>query len=306
MKDFYPEGFTNEGLNLKNTVLDLNTLQDAYKSQQVLEAKAFMCDSAHNLIVNLNGVRGIIPRDEGAIGINENKVRDIALISRVGKSVCFTVKSLETDSFGKPYAILSRKNAQLLCRENFISKLTPGDIINATITHLESFGAFCDIGCGLIALLPIDSISVSRISHPRDRFSPGNNIKAVVKQIAPDGKITLSHKELLGTWEENAQKFAAGQTVSGVIRSVESYGVFVEITPNLAGLAEPKNDVFIGQKASVYIKSIIPEKMKVKLIIIDNFDSDYSPQINYFYSGNHINSWYYSTKDCFKQIYTLF
>lgn len=306
MRDFYPEGWLDDATNNQKWFSSVSALMEAKASQQILEAKAFMCDSQHNLIVNLGNIKGIIPREEGAIGICSGSVRDIALISRVGKSVCFTVKSIETDITGKPYAVLSRRNAQELCRENFIANLLPGDVINAKITHLESFGAFCDIGCGIIALLPIDSISVSRISHPRDRFAPGANIKVVIKSIAPDGKITLTHKELLGTWAENAEKFAAGQTVSGVIRSVESYGVFVEITPNLAGLAEPKPDAFIGQKASVYIKSIIPEKMKVKLIIIDNFDSNYCPPINYFFSGKHIDEWQYSTKDCFKQIYTLF
>ena len=47
----------------------------------------------------------------------------------------------------------------------------------------------------------------------------------VIKSITEDQKITLSHKELLGTWEENAELFSAGQTVTGVIRSVEDYGV---------------------------------------------------------------------------------
>ena len=47
--------------------------------------------------------------------------------------------------------------------EHYISKLIPGDIIPARITHLEAFGAFADIGCGIVSLLPIDTISVSRI-----------------------------------------------------------------------------------------------------------------------------------------------
>ena len=54
--------------------------------------------------------------------------------------------------------------------------------------------------------------------------------------------------------------FSDGETVSGIIRSVESYGVFVELAPNLAGLAEYRNDVYPGQTAAVYIKSIIPEQ----------------------------------------------
>ncbi len=306
MKEFYPEGMLEDLSFNKQRLSSVTALKEAMLTGDILEAKAFMCDSEHNLIVNLGSIRGVIPKNEGALGIKEGTVRDIALISRVGKSVCFTVTEICTDKRGLPYAILSRRNAQLKCREEFVSTLTPGDIISAKITHLESFGAFCDIGCGIIALLPIDSISVSRISHPRDRFRTGDTIKAVVKNIAEDGKITLTHKELLGTWAENADKFCAGQTVSGVIRSVESYGIFVEITPNLAGLAEPRNDCFIGQKTSVYIKSIIPEKMKVKLIIIDNFDSDYSPKIEYFKSEGHIDSWFYSTDNCFKQIYTEF
>ena len=302
-------GFNPEGWNLKErkgTRFTSADLAEAKIQETVLEAPVQMCDASHNLVVNLGCMRGIIPREEGALGITEGSTRDIALISRVGKPICFVVTAITVDDNGRPYALLSRKRAQELCRKNFFMTKKAGDIIDAKITHLESFGAFCDIGCGNIALLPIDAISVSRISHPKDRFYVGENIRAVIKGIAPDGKITLSHKELLGTWEENACLFQAGQTVSGVIRSVEDYGVFVEITPNLAGLAEPKPGVQIGQQASVYIKSIIKEKMKIKLIIIDNFDSGYSPEIKYFYPEEYIEEWDYSPRNCNKRIFTKF
>ncbi len=306
MMDYCPEGrhgWAAVNKRLLNTQLGI---EEAMKNGKVLEATATMCDADHNLIVNLGSMRGIIPREEGAVGIAEGEVRDIALISRVGKAVCFVVKEIKTDSEGKLYAVLSRREAQKKCREEFLDGLIPGDIIDARVTHLESFGAFCDIGCGIIALLPIDSISVSRISHPSDRFSVGTDLKVVVKEILPDGKIMLSLKELLGTWQENAELINAGQTVTGIIRSVESYGVFVELTPNLAGLAEPKSNVFVGQQASVYIKSIIPEKMKVKLIIIDSFENDYITPIKYFSEETHIDVWEYSPKESSKQIYTQF
>lgn len=303
MNNFYPEGFNLRGKTARFTSAEL---AEAKVQQTVLEASVQMCDASHNLMVNLGCMSGIIPRDEGALGISEGSTRDIALISRVGKPISFVVTAITADGTGKPYALLSRKRAQQLCREAFLNSRKAGDIIDAKITHLESFGAFCDIGCGNIALLPIDAISVSRISHPNDRFFVGENIRAVVKSIAPDGKITLSHKELLGTWEENTAMFSAGQTVSGVVRSVEEYGIFVEITPNLAGLAEPHADVYVGQQASVYIKSIIREKMKIKLIIIDSFDSGYSPEIKYFYSGSNISEWDYSPESCQKRIYTSF
>ena len=69
----------------------------------------------------------------------------------------------------------------------------------------------------------------------------------------------------------------------------------VEITPNLAGLAEPKEGVHPGQFASVYIKSLLPEKMKVKLIIVDAFDALHEPEpVRYFRLGGHIDRWIYS------------
>lgn len=306
MNGFYPEGTLYNKQENKKHMLSPAALLDAQVREIVLEAAVLMCDTDHNLIVNLGCMRGIIPRNEGAIGIESGATRDIALISRVGKPVCFLISEIKSDSKGDLYAVLSRKKAQMLCKSYIESEYKTGRVVNAVVTHLESFGAFCDIGCGNIALLPIDAISVSRISHPKDRFHVGDNIKAVVKNVAADGKITLSHKELLGTWEENACEFAAGQTVTGVVRSVEDYGIFVEITPNLAGLAEPRENVRVGQQASVFIKSILKDKMKIKLIIIDCFESNYIPKIKYYNNAEIISEWEYSPKDCRKRITTRF
>ena len=306
MKEYYPEGWLTSSIENRKGMLTPSALAAALTNQTVLEATALMCDTEHNQTVDLGCMTGIIPRSEGAIGISEGTTRDIALISRVGRPVCFVVTDIRTDQNGRLFALLSRRRAQILCREKIMSERKIGDIIDARITHLETFGAFCDIGCGNIALLPIDAISVSRISHPKDRFKIGDDIKVVLKDITPEGKITLSHKELLGSWEENAADFAAGQTVTGVIRSVEDYGVFVELTPNLAGLAEPRSDAAVGRQASVYIKSVIPEKMKIKLIIIDSFDTPFTPPLRYFYTGEHINDWSYSPFGCQKRVTTVF
>lgn len=306
MNLYSPEGWLIDTPENQKAISSPTTLGEAEARGNILEANVMMCDAEHNLIVELGCMKGIIPRDEGAIGIKEGTVRDIALISRVGKPVSFVVKKIKTDRFGRLYAELSRKCAQQKCLSESLLKKPSGTVIGARVTHLENFGAFCDIGCGIIALLPIDAISVSRISHPRDRFSVGDDLKAIIKSIDADGRITLSHKELLGTWEENAANFKEGQTVSGIIRSVESYGVFVELAPNLAGLAEPRLDAFAGMTASVYIKSIIPEKMKVKLIIIDCFDGKYSKKFDYFYNDDILTHWQYSPESCPKNIYTDF
>lgn len=306
MSEYMPEGkliLTQENINILHS---FSLLTEAKKEGRILEARACVCDANHNLIVDLGIMKGVIPREEGAIGIRDGSVRDIAVISRVNRPVCFVITDFAVDEKGERYAVLSREKAQRRCMENYISKLACGDVIDARITHLENFGAFADIGCGIAALMPIDTISVSRIEHPKERFTVGMDIKAVIKSME-NGRISLSHKELLGTWEENAKAFSAGETVAGIIRSVENYGAFVELAPNLAGLAESKDGIKVGQQASVYIKSIIPDKMKIKIIIIDTFDYKYNPQKpKYFCNENHIERFLYSPKNCSKKVETVF
>lgn len=308
MNTFSPEGALLGTAENMAAIKTIYSLQDAMQQGKILEARAAVCDNAHNLIVELPCAKGIIPREEGAIGIADGTTKDIALITKVNKPVCFKVTKIERNEDGQYTAFLSRRAVQQECMDSFISQLMPGDIIPAKVTHLEQFGAFVDIGCGIPSLVPIDAISISRISHPSDRFAPNQDIRVIIKGTS-NGRIWLSHKELLGTWEENAALFSYGETVSGVVRSVEDYGIFIELTPNLAGLAEPKEGVYPGQHCSVYIKALIPEKMKVKLIIVDVFSGSYSlPKLKYFVpeSCNHMASWRYSTPESGRLIESVF
>lgn len=306
MTSYLPEG---SRINTRENAEALSCVERMYRAMErgeILEAKATVCDHKHDLTVALPCMRGMIPREEGAVGIREGTVRDIALISRVGRTVCFIITDIITDEEGRPTALLSRAEAQRRCLDEYIGNLSAGDVIPAKISHLESFGAFCDIGCGVVALMPIDTISVSRIEHPDERFTVGMDIYAVIKSRT-GSRITLSHKELLGTWAENAGRFSVGETVTGVIRSIENYGAFVELAPNLAGLAELRDNIEVGSTAAVYIKSIIPQRMKIKLIIIDSFSEKQSPQKPvYFITGGHIDRFVYSPPECGKYIYTDF
>ncbi len=273
----------------------------------ILEAMAVRCDSNYRLTVDLGCMKGIIDRGDVQYTADNSEVRDIAVITRVGKAVCFKVMGFYTEN-GKKVACLSRREAQRECSENFLSVCVAGDIIDAKITHLENFGAFVDIGCGIVSLLSIDCISVSRISHPSDRFNVGDRIRVVIKSIDGD-RIYVTHKELLGTWEENAALFSVGQTVAGIVRSVEDYGIFVELTPNLAGLAEYRSDITVGQTTAVYIKNMIPDRMKLKLVIIDSYKGENEPQravCGYGDEVSHIDVWRYSPSGCKRVIQTEF
>lgn len=306
MTEYLPEGYLINSPENQNCLRCISSLRECMNNGTILEAPCVICDSSHNLIIELGCMRGIIPREEGALGIREGLTKDIALISRVNKPVCFVITEIRTDSDNGTYAVLSRRLAQEQCWNNYLNTLRCGDIIPACVTHLEQFGCFVDIGCGIPSLIPIDLISVSRISHPADRFCIGQKIFAAVKSIE-DGRVCLTHKELLGTWEENASCFEVGETITGIVRSIEEYGIFIELSPNLAGLAEPRPDVKINSRASVYIKAIIPEKMKIKLIIVNTSEKAFCDnELKYYTNCGHIDKWVYSSPQCSRVIQTVF
>jgi len=315
---YQPEGLLIYTPENREYLSSLQGLERAMQIGKILEANVLMCDMGSRLLVDLMGIRGYIDKDECVSNPNGEKPKDIAIITRVGKPVCFKIMRIEYDRLG-PYAVLSRREAQIECMENYVSRLTPGDLIPVKVTHLENFGAFVDVGCGIASLLSIDSISVSRISHPCERISVGMLIYTVVKMIdSSNGRLFVSMRELLGSWEENASEFKVGSTVTGIIRSVESYGVFVELAPNLAGLAELREvmalsfnaEKCIGNRAAVYIKSIIPEKMKIKLVLIDHTSSSEPlPPIKYYTnvsSVKHIDRWVYSPSVCNRIVESVF
>lgn len=235
---------------------------------------------------------GTIPRSEAALGIAEGTTREIAILSRVGKPICFTVMSLENG------ILLSRRRAQEKAMAHILDTWQPGDVIPATVTHLEPFGAFVDVGCGIPSMLSPEQISISRISHPCQRFTPGQEIFAIVTGLDPaHSRIRLSHKALLGTWTENAALFSSGMTVTGIVRGIKPYGAFVELTPNLTGLAEPCPGLEENQRVSVYIKAIQPEKHKVKLLVIDRLPPAPPSKLRYFVTSGHLDTWSYLPGD---------
>lgn len=310
LNKYLPEGSLICTSENKEYASSLQGLERARQEGKILEGVVNLCDSQTLAMrIDLYGIQGIIERDEALYG---SSIKDIAIITRVGKPVAFKVMQITKGKNGKPLAILSRKEAQRECINNYLMDLLPGDIIPAKITHFEPFGAFLDVGCGVSSLMSIDSVSVSRISNPVERFDLRQELKVVVKSIDYDEKrLYVSTKELFGTWEENASKYKVGQTVSGIIRSIEDYGIFVELAPNLAGLAELRDGAMVGQGCAVYIKSIIPEKMKVKLVIIDTYDSEIVKNTSDYYfidtsKVSHMDYWKYSPNGAFKVIESKF
>ena len=312
---YQPEGALFRTASNREYCASPVTLERAWRENRTLEAKALLCDAQMRLHVDLGCMRGLITREEAVWCRREEQIKDIAILTRVGKPVCFKIIGFAEER-GERVALLSRRAAQAECAAYFFKNLRAGDLIPAKVTHLEPYGAFLDVGCGISALLSIDCISVSRIAHPEDRLSCGMDVFVAVKSIDKDTqRIFVTLKELLGTWEENAAHFRAGETVTGRIRSIESYGIFVELAPNLAGLAElkPAGEGLtprVGDLAAVFIKSILPERMKIKLVIIDAYPGKELPDPPKYYidphTTAHLDYWEYSPACCPRLIETRF
>ena len=299
--------FRTEGNYRSASRLTAAELHTAIASREILQATALAFDTQRQLRFEIGGVRAVMPFAQCADGAGDGSVRDIAVLTRVGRPTCFVIEGLDTDENGQPFYRLSRAEAQRMCKADYLDALRPGDILPCCVTHIEPFGAFCDVGCGISALLPIDCLSVSRISSPADRVSVGQQILCAIKARDAQGRFVLTIRELLGTWAENAAAFSVGETVVGIVRSVEEYGTFVEIAPNLAGLAESCPALRPGQAVSVYIKNILPEKMKIKLVVVNHsLSQGHRFELRYFITEGHIDRWLYSTPESRKRIETDF
>ena len=266
-------------------------LEQAKANGMILEGRTILCTPEHELQVQLGSFLGRIPREEAALGIREGTSREIAILSRVGKPTACVVTALLADGT----LLLSRRQAQERAL-TFCLDLPIGTVLPGTVTHLAPFGTFVDIGCGVISMIPMTRSSVARISHPAKRFSIGQEIYAVITEIDRETqRLTLSHKELLGTWSENVARFSPGMTVTGLVRGVKSYGTFVELTPNLAGLADQTEGLKENDRVAVYCKAIQPDRMKVKLNILQRLEeAPLPPPLFYSITSGQLSHWVYS------------
>ena len=266
----YNQKFIPEGWNETSKAFSLDELNIASINGNIMQAKVTKCDSNYNLYLDLgNNITGIIPREEvEAVNIDETGFpKPNICTSKIDKYVQFKVK----DTSKKDSVILSRKAVGREAMDWMRNDLKEGMQVCGIVKNIRPYGAFVEIGGGIVGLVYIEDISVARIKSPFERFKIGQKINIVVKSIdRKTNRVILSYKEMFGTWEENIEHFNEGMTVKGIARETEKSknGIFVELRPNLIGMAEYKEDIEYGQEVDVYIKKIIPEKKKVKLLIV--------------------------------------
>ena len=262
--------FTPEGWDTVTKELTKDSIYNVIENKEILQGVVNSCDENYNLHISLgNGINGIMPRKEiEAINAeNSGGPRESLCTGKVNKFVQFRVKEVQEDG----NVILSRKDVQQDALNWIKSDLQVGDKLSGIVKNIKPYGVFIEIGGGVVGLAHIEDLSIARIKSPSERVKIGQKLDIVVKSIdREEGKVILSHKELLGTWEDNIQKFQEKTRVKGIVRETEKNknGIFIELTPNLVGMAEYVDGLQYGESVDVYIKKIIPEKKKIKLVIV--------------------------------------
>ncbi len=181
-------------------------------------------------------------------------------------------------------AILEEEKKEKI--EDLKKTLQKDMVIKGTITKIQDFGAFVDIG-GVQALLPISEISRSRVDDIEKALTLGQEIEAsILKLDWQNERISLSLKALLSDpWETAQAKYKIGTKHVGNVVRLTNFGAFVTLEPGLDGLIHisdiegdsrdtPGDNLKKGQSMTVLINSIDIEKKRISLKIVSSIEQD--------------------------------
>lgn len=248
----------------------LEQLEQIKKDQQVVDIYITDIDESLNMIGIIGkDIKAIIPREESSSIVGDDGlVEEKHIINKKGKILHVCIKEIINNN-DNIELIVSKKILELKVRKWMYMHLKPGMKLKGVVVSTNDYAAFVDVGGGVTGILKLENISDIVLQKASDVLRIGQRIEVIVKKFDRDtGRIELTYKEILGSFDDNISKFNEGDIVDGIVRNRIKSGIFVEIAPNVVGLAEHINGIEYGQKVLVSIKRIIPEKKKVKLIII--------------------------------------
>lgn len=226
------------------------------------------------LLVDL-GVRGFIPASQ----VSREFVDDLEKF--VGQTLELKIIELDRE---KNNVVLSHRElleAQYqAAKEKVFSSLEENTIVEGVVRRLTDFGAFVDIGDGVEGLLHVSEIAHSRIKHPSDVLSEGQEINVMVLGVDKEQeRISLGLKQTIPSpWKSVAERYAVGDKVSGVVTRVVDFGAFVKVEDGVEGLvhisqlshqhvAKAEEVVKPGDEVEVKIISLDPEARRIGLSI---------------------------------------
>ncbi len=245
-------------------------LEEIKEKQEVVQMFIESIDDSFNSIGYIaEGVKAIMPREEvSSIVEDDGLVNTKNIINKAGKKAQVCIKEIIKEN-DETVVIVSKKILEIKVRKWMYHHLKPGMKLKGVVRGMTDFAAFIDVGGGVSGMLKLYDITDIPVNTVGDILKLGQRINVVVKKYDKDtGKIDLSYKEMLGTFDDAVKKIKEGEIIEGVVRNRCKTGVFIEIKPNLVGIADHINGIEYGSKVLVSVKKINLEKKKIKLIII--------------------------------------
>lgn len=209
------------------------------------------------LVLDLDGVKGIIVRDEV-----DMEVEWKSLVGFLGREVSFVVKEIDVDA---GVVICSRKDAQVILKEEIVERLREGEVFNAQVINVLNYGAYVEID-GVTGLLKNvdfadDYTTVGEV------LKVGDSVNVKLKKISSNDRLIFEAVEKYqNPTIMSFDMFERDQVVLGVVRNVKPWGVYVCIAPGLDALCPipGTGEVEEGMKVSFRITQIKPEEQRVR------------------------------------------
>lgn len=175
-------------------------------------------------------------------------------------------------------AILEESRSE--ARDEMLSKIKEGMILEGTVKNITDYGAFIDLG-SVDGLLHLTDISWGRVNHPSEVLEFNQKVKVMVIKFNEETKrISLGMKQLdYNPWEKIKEEFPVGKKMTGKVTNFADYGVFIELKDGLEGLVHsseiswlksnqnPRKTLTIGQEVEFMVLEVDTEKHRVSLSI---------------------------------------
>jgi small subunit ribosomal protein S1 len=183
------------------------------------------------LILDL-GVRGFLP----ASLVDIRRVQDLdEFMSQTLRCKVIELNRSRNNVVLSRRAVLEEERREM--RQAILDRLSPGDIVQGTISNIVDFGAFVDLE-GIDGLIHISELSWSHVNHPSELLEIGQEVRVKVLDIDRERqRISLGLKQTQSDpWQQVIDTYQQGDVVEGRVTKVVTFGAFVEVIPGVEGL----------------------------------------------------------------------
>ena len=190
------------------------------------------CRTKGGMIVDVFGIEAFLPGSQ----IDVKPIRDYDIF--VGKTMEFQVVKINQEYKNVVVSHKALIEAELEAqKQEIISKLQKGQVLEGTVKNITSYGVFIDLG-GVDGLIHITDLSWGRVNDPHEVVQLDQKLNVVILDFDEEKKrIALGLKQLTPhPWDALAPELKVGDKVQGKVVVMADYGAFVEIAPGVEGL----------------------------------------------------------------------